>query len=171
MRAPATLPLDRQVSFSGWEVEVQEVQPGLTRCSRSGSVLHVRVGDWLPAQARTTGQGQLRSLLTADLAADGSVLLVTRCAPPALVVTERGPRLLPADGAVREMTTLDPGDLLVMCSAATLDTHPAGVVELLTAGPERARDTDPRLLVRNLLRGSAAGATAVVRRSPVFAVM
>lgn len=152
------------LSADGWQVEVVEREPGLTRVTRDGHDLHVRVGDGLPEGVGRPLSRRLRSLIVADLSADGSVHLVTRCSPPALVVTRSGAELLPPDGLPSARRWLETDDLLVMCSASTLDAHPSGVVALLKAGPERVRHIVPEQLVRELVRGSLTGAAVVARR-------
>ncbi len=149
-----------------WEVQVAGSQPGLTRVTDDNLGLHIRVGDRHPGSGPSAVPRQLRSMLAADLRADGSVHLVTRCAPPALIVAAEGPWLFPADAGVRGECVLAPGDLLVMCSAAVLDAHPDGIVALLSAGPDTARDTDPAQLVATVLSGATSGAVAVARRLP-----
>lgn len=152
------------LSSDGWQVEVVERQPGLTRVSRDGHDMHVRVGDGLiDGDGRAAGR-RMRSLIAAELSADGTVHLVTRCSPPALVVSRTGADLLPADGLPSARRALEADDLLVMCSASTLDAHPGGVVALLKAGPERVRHIEPERLVRELVRGSLTGAAVVARR-------
>ena len=145
----------------GWQVEVSERQPGLAGVIRRSGHVRVRVVDGSPAGADAVGG----SLLAADLADDGSVHVVARCSPPALVLSEAGVRPLPVGGTGRARTTLQSGDLLVMCSAASLEGEPDGVVSLLRAGSSSARRADLRLLVRTLLRGSDTGAAAVIRRT------
>lgn len=145
-----------------WEVEVVERQRGLTRVTRQGTDLRVRVGDerW---DTSPDGEGNLRSLLVADLRSDGTVHLVTRCAPPALVVSADRVRLLPEDGSTDADAHLREDDLLVMCSASALDDDPRGLVDLLAGGPGPARHGHPARLVDRLLRGSLVGAAAVAR--------
>ncbi|MGH8893135.1 MAG: hypothetical protein ACRDWY_07485 [Actinomycetes bacterium] len=166
MTAIAVTSPDVHLSLDGWQVEVAGRQPGLTRVTRVGPELHVRVGDRLPDGAGSAEPARwlLRSLLTADLHADGTVRLVTRCSPPALVVTGHGASLLPSDCRASARSRLQPGDLLVMCSASTLDGDPEGLVTLLQDGAERARHVDPARLVRHLVRGCMSGAAAVIRR-------
>ncbi len=156
---------ETHLAVDGWVVDALAGDAGLAGVSRSGHELHIRVGDRhhrgdvTPAAAAR----HLRSVLIADLFPDGAVQLVTRCSPPALVVSARGAVLLPADGRASGGTVLAADDLLVMCSASTLEAHPAGVVDLLKGGSDLAgRDTDR--LVRDLVRGRRGGAAAVVRR-------
>jgi hypothetical protein len=155
---------DTHLSVNGWRVDALSARPGLTRLSTSGPDLHIRVGDQVPRRGRAAQPAHLRSMLVADLFADGTVVLVTRLSPPALIVSRDGAALLPADGRASGRTVLEPDDLLVMCSAATLDAHPAGVVDLLKAGPDTVRTGDTEQLVHDLVHGSSGGAAAVVRR-------
>lgn len=158
---------DTHLSVNGWRVDALSARPGLTRVSTSGPDLHIRVGEQVPRRGRSVAQpAHLRSMLVADLFADGTVVLVSRLSPPALIVSRGGAVLLPADGRPSGRTVLEPDDLLVMCSASTLDAHPAGVVDLLKAGPDTARTGDTERLVHDLVQGSPGGAAAVVRRLP-----
>ena len=156
---------DSHVAVAGWRVDAAPGRGGLTRITRAGGDLHIRVGDRArDERPGTARRAHLRSMLVADLFADGTVQLVTRCSPPALVVSRSGVALLPADGRTSARALLEPDDLLVMCSAVALDAHPAGVVDLLKAGPDLARSTDTERLVRELVHGSPDAAAAVVRR-------
>jgi hypothetical protein len=146
-----------------WRWDTRGRQPGATRVIRVGLEVTMRVADHL-VQA-VPGEPKLRSLLTARLQPDGSASVTTRCAPPALLLTDAGVRLLPADGGSTARAVLEPGDLLVLRSAAVLDTEPCGLVDLLKAGPSAARQMPLAQLVRNLLAGSLAGAAAVARYS------
>jgi hypothetical protein len=153
-------------AHAGWVVEVAERRHGLTRVTRHGADLRLRVGDerWDDSSRDAAGGSRgLRSLLVAQLRPDGTVGLVTRCAPPALVVSADGVRLLPDDGRNEGEAVLDEGDLLVMCSATALDDDPRGLVALLASGPGPARLRSPSQLVRRLLSGSLSGAAAVAR--------
>jgi hypothetical protein len=151
--APARVP---------WELEVRERQRGLTRVTRQGTDLRLRIGDerW---DTSPNGEGNLRSLLVAHLRSDGTVHLVTRCAPPALVVSADRVRLLPEDGSKEAESALRAGDLLVMCSASALDDDPRGLVDLLVRGPGSARHGGPVRLAERMLHGSLVGAAAVAR--------
>lgn len=144
-----------------WQWEARGRQPGAIRVLRVGTEITVRVAD------RTghpePGEQRLRSLLTARLQPDGSASLTTRCAPPALLLSDAGVRLLPADGRSTARAVLEPGDLLVLRSAAVLDAEPCGLVELLKAGPGPARQLPLVQLVRNMLAGGFVGAAAVAR--------
>jgi hypothetical protein len=148
-----------------WEVHVQGRQPGLATLRTYAHETRLRVGDRLavPDPRTHAESGTLRSLLVADLHDDGRVHLVTRCAPPALLVRQDIVELLPAGGRSTADALLTDGDLLVMCSAATLDSSPAGIVCLLASGPRASRHRDPAQVVRGLLRGTMGGGAAVAR--------
>jgi len=159
---------ESHLSVDGWVVDAMAGDAGLAGISRSGHDLHIRIGDRHPRGDGTSAAAarHLRSVLVADLFPDGTVQLVTRCSPPALLVSVHGAVLLPGDGSVSGGGVLAPDDLLVMCSASTLEAHPAGVVDLLKAGSDVVR-RDTERLVQDLVRGRRGGAAAVVRRLPV----
>lgn len=146
----------------GWQLEVLGRAPGSTRVTYGRHDIQVRIAD--AAVPTVAAAGSLRSLLAVQLGPDGTAHVTTRCAPPALVVSPDGIRPLPSDGSTSATTRLQPGDLLVMCSAAALDAHPAGVVALLAAAPDWVRASDPATVASTLLRGSLVGSAAVVRR-------
>ena len=152
MRAPAH-----------WQWDMRGRQPGATRVFRIGSEITMRVADLIEPEP---GALRLRSLLTAQLQPDGSTSVTTRCAPPALLLTHTGVRLLPADGGSTARAVLEPGDLLVLRSAAVLDAEPCELVDLLKGGPAAARQLPLGQLVRDMLAGCLAGAVAVARYSP-----
>lgn len=144
-----------------WQWDVRGRQPGGTRVLQVGTEVTMRIADQIvhPEQH----EQRLRSLLTARLQPDGSASLTTRCAPPALLLSDGGVRLLPAEGATTACAVLEPGDLLVLRSAAVLDAEPCGLVDLLKAGPGAARELPLTQLLRNMLAGCFAGAAAVAR--------
>ena len=108
MTAPSLVHLPAQELRSDtWEVETLGRQPGLTRVSHAGGDVQVRVGD-LAAGPRRPGSEPgptLRSLLSARLAADGTAHVTARFAPPALVLTADGVRLVPGDATTRGSIT------------------------------------------------------------------
>lgn len=144
-----------------WQWEAVGRQPGSTQVLRTGPDLSLRVADMLPAG--TGEQSSLRSLLTARLLPDGTAQVTTRCAPPAILVTGGGLRLLPEDGRSTALAVLSPGDLLLLRSASVLDAEPCELVDLLKAGPDAARHLDVGELVRTMLAGAFDGAAAVAR--------
>jgi hypothetical protein len=153
-------------ALDAWDVEVLERRHGLTSVDRRAADVRLRVGDrhTMPRRASAPDAGgELRSLLVAQLSADGTVWLVTHCAPPALVVTRDEVHALPTDGRTECRAELEDGDLLMMFSATTLDDDPGGLVDILAAGPGPVRHRSPDRLVRHLLRGSLTGAAAVAR--------
>lgn len=147
-----------------WDVQVLGRQQGLTDVSRRGDETRLRVGDHdVPGDPQHGAAPRLRSLLVAHLYADGRVHLVTRCAPPALLVGQDRVRLLPEDGSSTSHADLTDGDVLVMCSASALEDDPSGIVGLLAAGPGATRHRRPQEVLHDLLNGSKTGAAAVAR--------
>ena len=150
-----------------WQVETLGRQPGLTRVSRAGDDVQVRVGDQVnrPDRLADADGGPvpaLRSLLSARLSPAGVAHVTARCAPPAMLLTGNEVRLVPGDGSTYGAAPMRPGDLLVLRSAALLDAEPQVLVDLLTDA-ESARRLPLSELARRLLAGSVTGAVAVVR--------
>ncbi len=154
---------EADTALAHWQWDARGRQPGATRVLRVGAEVSMRVADQMVGQER--GEQRLRSLLTARLQPDGSASVTTWCAPPALLLSDRDVKLLPADGHSTARAVLKDGDLLVLRSAAVLDAEPCALVELLKAGPGVARKLSLAELVRNMLTGCFAGAAAVARYS------
>jgi hypothetical protein len=169
------MPRMREASEAGgpppvWRIAMLGRQPGLTRAAHGDGPddVWLRLGDRhddLPEQANAD-RTALRSLLTAHLTRSGAVHIVTRCAPPALLLTGSDALLVPCEGRTRQTMTLAPGDLLVMCSAAALEVDPEGLVGVLADGALVARRTSPDRLLHRVMRGAMVGAAAVVQRHP-----
>jgi hypothetical protein len=146
-----------------WVVARLERSSGFTRASSGDGALRIRVGD---------GGGQTEevadeagSLVTATLHADGCVTVETRTAPPALLVSRDGARLLPAVPGLCRPTPMTTGERLLLCSASALDSPPVGLVDILKAPARDVLRMSPTALLHKLLEGTEDGAAAVVLRS------
>ncbi len=156
MSTAVLAPVEPTAASTHWQWEALGEERGSTRVSFVGDELSVRVAD-------LHGRSSLRSLLSARLGSDGAVVVTARYAPPALLVADGEVRLIPDGGCSTATASLSPGDVLVLRSAAALDAEPAGLVQLLKAGPHVVRDEPVGRLVRSILAGAPAGAAVVAR--------
>lgn len=149
-----------------WQTASHARHGSIARAERADPGLRLRLGDLAHPSPRQLAAGLTGdSLLLADFAAEGTVRVQTWCAPPALLLSRQAVSLFPADGGSSADATLDAGDILVICSAAMLETGAARLVTLLQQDGSPIRlAADPRRLLDELLDGSTAGAAAVVRR-------
>jgi hypothetical protein len=156
-RPPAPAPPAR------WVVATLDRSSGYTRVRSVEGGLQLRVGDGLTTiDAPVRGSG---SLVTASLFDDGSVVVETQTAPPALLVSRGGARLLPAAPGQCRPTRMDPGDRLLLCSAAALDAPPVGLVDILKSPVDEVLRMSPSDLLDRILDGTDDGAAAVVLRA------
>ena len=143
-----------------WQVETLTRATGVASVQPVGQGLLVTVAD-LPA----TGGADTTQ---AWLCPDGRATVRTHAAPPALLVSSTGARLLPAVPGMPGVAGEDDADLLdddilVMCSAAALQELPAGLGAILEWSPRRLGAQDPAALLRRLMAGSEVGAAVVAR--------
>jgi hypothetical protein len=139
-----------------------ERSTGFVRVTADGPRLRVCVGDRpRPVGSTPTAAG----LVTAELGEDGSVVVETVTAPPALLVSADGARLLPAAPGQCQPTATRVGDLLILCSASALDAPPAGLVDILRHQAQEVLATSPQDLLATLLDAVDDGAAAVIART------
>lgn len=154
---------DAPATSTRWVVATLDRSSGYTRVHAVGGGLQLRVGDGRASIGRPLpGSG---SLVTASLFDDGSVVVETRTAPPALLVSASGTQLLPAAPGQCRPTRMGVGDRLLLCSAAALDAPPVGLVSILHAQVEHVLRMSPTSLLERILDGTDDGAAAVVLRA------
>jgi hypothetical protein len=147
----------------GWEVLAVGTPGGFVETRVQDAALTVVLGDRLRPGSRGGAPGST----SAWFGAAGAAWVECRAAPPVLWLGARGHRLAPADPSRREHLRLDPGDLLVLCSADVLEhlahglPHLAALTEGLGDPAARAR-----ALASDLASASPAGAAAVAVWSP-----
>jgi hypothetical protein len=146
-----------------WVVATLDRSSGFTRVHTVGGGLQLRVGDGKASiGGPVPGSG---SLVTTSLFDDGSVVVETRTAPPALLVSVSGAQLLPAAPGQCRPTRMAVGDRLLLCSASALDAPPVGLVSILQAPVEQVLRMSPTVLLERILDGTDDGAAAVVLRA------
>jgi len=160
-------PAARWESAGPWQVATLEKASGFGRVHRSNGLTILRVGDrrTRPDDAEVSPDAG-GSLLTAVLYADGSAMVETRTAPPALLVSWDGTRLLPAAPGQRKPTVMAPGERLLLCSALALDSPPVGLVKILHRPAPSVLRIEPDALLREVLDDTDVGAAALVVRDP-----
>jgi len=147
-----------------WAVATLDRSSGFTRMRTVGAGLQLRVGDGRAALEAARADGG--SLVTATLGEDGTVVVETRTAPPALLVSLDGTRLLPAAPGQCRPTRMAVGDRLLLCSASALDAPPVGLVDILRTPVEQVLRMSPTALLDRILEDTDDGAAAVVQRAP-----
>lgn len=153
---------DRRVDRrAGWQVDRLTRTDGVADVRRHDGCLHVTVGDVASAGGRATGASP--DATEAWLHPGGRLVVRTHVAPPALLVTPSGARLLPTAPDVQAEVTAVDGDILIMCSAEALDHLPKGLGGILSCSPLRVGAHDPGALLAQLMDGSEFGAAVVAR--------
>ena len=155
------LPQAERLTAARWVVARLERSAGFTRASSGEGALRIRVGDTSAAGAADASG----SVVTATLAPDGYVTVETRTAPPALLVSRDGVRLLPAAPGQCRPTRMEIGDRLLLCSASALDSAPVGLVDILKMPALDVLHMNQAALLHKLLEGTQDGAAAVVMRA------
>lgn len=102
-----------------WVLDLFQHQPAQLDVAYEATDVHIRVTD-TPSVDGPTSETHAR------LSADGTVRLGVCSAPPGLLLSPAGARLIPSMPGVDEGTVMDDGDVLVLCSAGLLEQLPAG---------------------------------------------
>lgn len=121
--------------------------------------LEVRVGDGVVGS-----QGRQPSAAFASLHDDGSLMVETEAAPPALWLQAGGTWLLPS-GADTPDPRLRARDRLLILSAGALEAEPSGLVDLLAMPAHSVLSVPPHELLTLVLPDDGPGAAAVIWRS------
>lgn len=148
-----------------WDIETRERSPGLVQVRRSPRHISVEVTDGSGGDGRLAPADPRWQVATyASLSSDGTVLVRSRLAPPALLVSPAEARLLPSAPDLEETATLADDELLVLCSASVLESLPAGFGTVLGSSARHVAALDPAALLGELMSGAEHGAAAVMRR-------
>lgn len=156
--SPQTL----STSSCSWRVDTLTRERGRVDVERFGDGLHVCVLDIVDGgagHARTSS----RDATEAWLQVDGRLVVRASAAPPALLVTVSGARLLPTAPETECEVEASDGDIVVMCSAEALGHLPAGLGGILACSPLRVGAHNPAALLEVLMDGSPCGAALVAR--------
>ncbi|MFP5347692.1 MAG: hypothetical protein ACLGIA_11790 [Actinomycetes bacterium] len=143
-----------------WRVDTLTRQRGRADVERLGAAVHVRV---LDTSCGGDGTAFGYAATEAWLQDDGRLVVRAFAAPPALLVTVSGARLLPAPPETECEVEASDGDIVVMCSAEALGYLPNGLGAVLARSPLRVGATHPAALLEALMDGSPCGAALVAR--------
>lgn len=156
-----SLTMQDGISWAGCPWELDFFQRGQTNVhvTYTPPDVRIRVCD------RTSGAAEWRSETHARLSADGTVRLGAHGAPPALLLSSNGARLVPSVPGVDEIATMGADDLLVLCSVCVLEQLPAGFTRLVDSTfPSQGRDL---LAALRHLTATGAGCAVVAKRRPL----
>lgn len=159
-----------RVAPTQWLVTRLERPTGFAKVYRYGSTVRVEVGDagaTAPDVRGGAAAPRTESVVTARFDADGTVVVETRSAPPALLVGLGGTQLLPATPGLRHPALMDEGAVLLLCSASALDAPPVGLVEILKAPARQVLEMSPEMMLMMVMGDEPDGAAAVVMRARV----
>ena len=151
------------LSWAGcpWELDFFQRGPTDVHVAYNPPDVRIRVCD------RTSGDPGWRSETHARLSADGTVRLGAHGAPPALLLSPTGARLVPSVPGIDEIATMGADDLLVLCSVCVLEHLPAGFTRLVDGStPPQGRDL---LAALRHLTATGAGCAVVAKRRPLGA--
>lgn len=152
-----------------WLVDSLTRASGVAEVQRDGDRLRLMVADGgrsaFPASGRRRQPRTTRpcDATEAWVFGDGRVVVRSHAAPPALLVTSSGSRLLPAAPESESSLVASDGDLLVMCSAEALGHLSAGLGGVLACSPLRVGAHDPDGLLEQLMAESDVGAAVIAR--------
>ncbi|GAB3591773.1 hypothetical protein GCM10027446_10810 [Angustibacter peucedani] len=155
---PHRPPVRVQVS-GGWTVTSSSSRPDDVRLDVVDGVLRLTVED---------GGGNSRERTTVVLQADGEVTVDAGAMPPALLVSPRSARTLPAVPGVPETVRFDTGQRLLVLSADALDALPESLVHVLQALPEQVTGREPAVLLGELFADLPGGSGVIVARRPAL---
>lgn len=140
-----------------WVLDLFQRSPTQVEIAYDADDVHIRVTDTV------TTRGAPTSVTHATLSTDGTVRLGVHGAPPGLLLSPQGARLIPCLPDVDEVAVMADGDLLVLCCAGMLEQLPAGfrtVVDDANAGAV----ADLVAALRHLSNNGAGGAVVATRR-------
>lgn len=149
-----------EVLKTRWQHVGAERGHGFVTASRMGRVLRVHVGD----PYRDSGEEGLDGpggMLSAVLNDEGSAVVETTPALPAILISPDGSRILPAEPSQRRPVPIVPGDLLVLCCASSAGL-PHGYLRLLESSSSELLSPDSSQLLHDVLDGVSEGAAAVI---------
>lgn len=146
-----------------WTWTSLECSRGLARLEMKGHLTQIVVADTGDAVA---GLDEPPAFAAAACTCDGELVVVTRGAPPAIVLGPAGCRTAPADGSVRDSMFPQPGERFLLLSCAAFENMPDVLAKGIEQCPTDLIEQDPEELLLAIFEGLAQGAGAVIDRQP-----
>ena len=143
----------------GWNVTLVECPDGLANVSTSRGVTRVFVAD-LPVAGSTESSAYAATACTPD----GGALVLSREAPPALLVTAQGLRRAPEVPGSDEWLHLGPDEALLLLSSAVFEEMPHVLAHVLHGHPDELLAADPGTFLTDIFEQTGSGAGAMISR-------
>lgn len=162
MTALATGPVGTVDLVGGWCTRTVCTPTGYLGTRHEADGLSVVLGDCVQERRHDSG-----GCTTVSFGPDGQVAVSCLSAPPALWVGRRETRLVPELPSCREALRLDPGDLLVVCSADVLEHLDHGLPHLVQISSGLADPVErAHALACDIGTATPAGAAVVAVYTP-----
>lgn len=148
--------------LAGWRVTMAESRRGCARITPRGDRTEVLVGE--RGRTADVGRGPCSAFVTVSCFSTGAAAVTAHQAPPAIVVTPRGPRVTPADAGSTSLECLGPGERLLVLSSASFDEMPELLADLLCSTPDRLLVSRAEEFLPALFEATGQGAGALIER-------
>lgn len=143
----------------GWQVTLLECPDGLANVSMSRGVTRVFVAD-LPDPGSTGSS----CFSAAACTPDGDALVLSRQAPPALLITNHGHRRAPSVPETDELVHLGPDEVLLVLSSSVFEEMPQVLARVLHGSAEELLAADPGEFLADIFEQTGSGAGAMISR-------
>ncbi|WP_148236482.1 hypothetical protein [Intrasporangium calvum] len=143
----------------GWHITLVECPDGLSNVSTVRGVTRVFVAD-LPAPG-STGPS---CFAAAACTPDGDALVLSRQAPPALIISDRGYRRAPVVPGTDELVDVDDDEMILIFSSTVFEEMPQRLARVLHGHPEELLRSDPGAFLLDVFEETGSGAGAVITR-------
>lgn len=144
----------------GWRVTLVECPNGIANVSTSRGVTRVFVADLPELDAPERG-----CFAAAACTPEGDALVLSRQAPPALVISQHGHRRAPEIPGLDELVHPEDEEVILLFSAAVFEEMPQRLARVLHGHPEDLLTTDPGTFLLDIFEETGSGAGAMITRA------
>ena len=144
----------------GWRVTLAECPNGIANVSTSHGVTRVFVAD-LPDVDSTDPS----CFGAAACTPEGEALVLSRQAPPALIISQHGHRRAPSLPGLDELVHLEGDEVILLFSAAVFEEMPQRLARVLHGHPEDLLTSDPGTFLIDIFEETGSGAGAMITRA------
>ncbi|WP_404386965.1 hypothetical protein [Humibacillus xanthopallidus] len=159
---------DHDAVDARWEVTVLKQPGGFAEVTRSADAVVVCVGDHEGSGGeddRHAPDGHGPCCTTVRCGGGGRVIVTALAAPPVLLVGSTRTVLVPSTPSEAGTAVVEPGERLLVLSAAAFDTLPPALVSVLRELPHRVLNTSPVSVLETVFSEIPIGCGALI--SPV----